>query len=114
MNCFILLLLLGCCGWGNGCSGSGCNGCGMRRNDCCRGNGGRRDITPGCREDRCCERECDQRCESCCEEKPHDHDDCGCGQRGNDNCEGPGMIPPPWQEYPRFPRRDRDEDCCES
>ena len=116
MNCFILLLLLGCCRGGNGCQVSdnrGC-GCGEHRSDCRRTDDCRRDTMPGCRGENCCERERDKRSDSCREEERHDHDDCGCAQRGNDDCEGPGMIPPPWQEYPRFPRRDKDNDCCES
>lgn len=137
MNCFILLLLLGCCcgnggnrsgrtgccceehrhdcGCGNGCRkdrrpGGREDGCG-RRPECCEDNC-RRDTTPGCREEKCCERE--RRCDPCREEERRDRDDCGCSQRGNDGCEGPGMIPPPWQEYPRFPHRDKNDDCCDS
>lgn len=117
MNCIILLLLLGCCGGGNGCGTSDRNRCcGTCHNDCRRMNGCQRDMTPGCREEKRCEREREMRRDDCCEEERHDYDreGCGCAQRGNDGCEGPGMIPPPWQEYPRFPRRDKEEGCCES
>ena len=35
------------------------------------------------------------------------------GRSGSD-APSSGIIPPPWQDYPRFPRRDNGEDCgCE-
>ena len=96
MNCIFLLLLLGCCGgWGNeGCCGNGC-GCGDRREDCCR----RRPEPCGCerRPEPC---DCDR-------ERPcHGPEPCGCGQEGSS-----GLIPPPWQDYPKFPHRDNGENC---
>ena len=81
----------------------------------------------GCREERhdhdgcgCCEERRDH--DGCgCREERHDHDGCGCREerrdhdgcdcRENDGREMQGMIPPPWQEYPRFPRRDGGGDC---
>ena len=125
MNCFILLLLLSCCRCGNGCSGGGC-GC-MSGDSCCRREGRRNSDRgcgscrqemgrkPGCREERHDHDGCG------CREERHDHDGCGCreerrdhdgcGCRENDGREMQGMIPPPWQEYPRFPRRDGGGDC---
>ncbi len=125
MNCFILLLLLSCCRCGNGCSGGGC-GC-MSGDSCCRREGRRNSDRgcgscrqemgrkPGCREERDVHDGCG------CREERHDHDGCGCREekrdhdgcdcRENDGREMQGMIPPPWQEYPRFPRRDGGGDC---
>lgn len=125
MNCFILLLLLSCCRCGNGCSGGGC-GC-MSGDSCCRREGRRNSDRgcgscrqemgrkPGCREERHDHDGCG------CREERHDHDGCGCREerrdhdgcdcRENDGREMQGMIPPPWQEYPRFPRRDGGGDC---
>lgn len=109
MNCIILLFLLGCCGgWGNGCRGMGSCGCAgrnIREGQCCgrteeRGN-------CGCREER---RHCKE--EGCgCEDRHSHEEDCGCERRERESCAVPGMIPPPWQEYPGFPRRDEKDDC---
>lgn len=140
MNCFLLLFLLSCCGWGNGCS---CNssrsscGCRMeqrggcrdtraemsgrecrgsmdsRRNDSCGRDMGRQAECCECKEEgRGCGCEEERRGHgSCgCEEDNHDHGGCSCMERENTS-DGPGMIPPPWQEYPKFPRRDRGEEC---
>ncbi len=119
MNCIVLLFLLGCCGgWGNrsGCGTGNC-GCGCG-NDCC-GN----DRDRG-RRDGCCGNGRDVRglpCDrgtpgrgrdcGCMEEHRHEHDDCGCAADVRESCEVPGMIPPPWQEYPGFHHRDGGEDC---
>lgn len=111
MNCIILLFLLSCCGgWGNG----GC--CCGRNNNCC----------PDCRRaSNCCGKEpirplSDRKQDDCgCEEEshsPHDND-CGCesNERERECCDVSGMVPPPWQEYPSFPRRDnKNEGDCES
>ncbi len=123
MNCIFLLLLLGCyggCGNGRGCG----NGCGCWNGmDCCG-----RPERGGCHEHRhhrhekekpCCEPRndgCggrdDGRERPCCEPEP-----CGCAREEREcGCDAPssGIIPPPWQDYPRFPRRDNGEDCgCE-
>ncbi len=117
MNCIFLLLLLGCCGgWGNdrGC-GNGC-GCGNGRGCCGRpeqGRGGRHEHRHDCHEK---ER---PRCEPCndgCAARPAP-EPCGCAREEREcGCDAPssGIIPPPWQDYPRFPRRDNGEDCgCE-
>lgn len=32
-------------------------------------------------------------------------------ERERECCDVPGMIPSPWQEYPKFPRRDNGEEC---
>lgn len=87
------------------------------REDSCRGDRDRDcDRGDSCRGDR--GRDCDRR-ESCGRERENRQDDCcceersacGCAQDERESCDVPGMIPPPWQEYPRFPRRDRGEDC---
>lgn len=119
MNCIILLLLLSCCG---GC-GSDC-GCGnncrpVRRmaDGCGTGTGrresGRRPEPCGCEERRPCREPEPCGCEEnrpCREPEP-----CGCEEnrpcREPEPCDNPGMIPPPWQEYPKFPRRNGCEDC---
>lgn len=73
----------------------GCDGRDSRRmNDCCDGRNSGRMNDCGCEE-----------------EHNHDHDDCGCSANNRESCEVPGMIPPPWQEYPAFPRRDRNDGC---
>lgn len=137
MNCVLLLLLLSCCSWGNGCScnsNRSCCGCRteqrgcrrearveMPRRECCSGmDSGRSDSCARNmdRQAECCECEerrgcgCEEERRGCgCEEdhhEHHEHGDCGCMEREND---GPGMIPPPWQDYPRFPRRDRGDEC---
>ncbi|MCI8286747.1 MAG: hypothetical protein HFH89_03625 [Lachnospiraceae bacterium] len=112
MNCLILILLLGCCGgWGN-------NSCGCRtKNDsnCCgectvnpprkkcppKEPCGRRPDTCDCREERdCCREE-----KPCCDKNP-----CDCEQNEREGCDM-GLIPPPWQDYPKFPHHDNREDC---
>lgn len=110
MNCIILLFLLGCCrGWGNGrncrgCSGNAC-GCGARTDSGCGcGNGRNRDMA---------QRNFDRGDCGCGNPEP---EDCGCRQEERECCDVPGMIPPPWQDYPPFPRRDNmergnSEDC---
>lgn len=115
MNCIIVLLLLSCCG------GWGSNGCGISDNCGCNSN---REC--GCRNSRghSCRRESEGRnnegrgCEPVMPFRDHHErmsEDCGCGQPDDKNCDGPGMIPPPWQEYPQFPRRGGGETCdCES
>nr|WP_300835451.1 hypothetical protein [uncultured Acetatifactor sp.] len=127
MNCIVLLLLLSCCGgWGNDCGCGNRCGCGNGR-DCC----GRQEHRHGCHEK---ERPCSDGCGArdgrrerpCCEpyddgcgrERPRcEPCDDGCGREERDcGCDAPssGMIPPPWQDYPKFPRRDNGEDCgCE-
>lgn len=115
MNCIILLLLLSCCsGWGNG--GGCCNG--WNNNDGCGDCGCRVPVrrAPERRgpERRGADRRPD---ECCCEEEKHSRDNCGCEkeerERERESCEVQGMIPPPWQEYPGFPRRESrsDENC---
>lgn len=123
MNCIILLFLLGCCGgWGNGCGRScGCHSCGCDcdrcgdggrgncgcgRADDCRGNGRGRGTMPGC-----CDRRDSDRRGGCEEEHHHKHEDCGCAADSRESCGVPGMIPPPWQEYPGFSHRDDRDDC---
>ncbi len=33
-------------------------------------------------------------------------------ERAQAVCDGPGMVPPTWQDYPPMPRRDKnDKDC---
>lgn len=109
MNCIILLLLLGCCGgWGNdGCSCAACGDNGCRRGVC----RGRMTERRDCGRGEPCGRDCDRdrgRGEPCGRDCDRD---CGCAQDDRESCDVPGMIPPPWQEYPKFPRRDRGEDC---
>ena len=133
MNCIILLFLLSCCGgWGNGCGmsysdGNSCGTCSCgNRDNCGHGNGcgrtgGEHHHGRGGSDRRGPEgRECGRQKECCCqeerpcceEERPcREADECGCGREDRDGREAPGMIPPPWQEYPRFPRRDGGEDC---
>ena len=111
MNCIVLLLLLSCCGCGNGSCG---NGCGCRGT----GHGNRMDCaTPHHRRARHGDSGCGRKPEPCgCEpERPCPKPEpCGCAREERE-CDAPssGLIPPPWQDYPKFPHRD--EECgCES
>lgn len=138
MNCIILLLLLSCCGGCGGDRGCGNNCRPVRREDrmedcgCGTGTGrresgrresGRRPEPCGCEERRSCREPepcgCEERrpCreqEPCgCEERRpcREPEPCRCDEREREGCDSPGMIPPPWQEYPKFPRRNDCEDC---
>ncbi len=118
MNCIVLLLLLSCCGgWGNGGGCTGNCGCGNRHDhtDCRRPghNHGCRPMPCDCHEKErpCCE-PCDDGCRKqkpCCGPEPDrcakEERECGCDSPSS------GMIPPPWQDYPKFPRRDEDCGC---
>ncbi len=105
MNCIILLLLLGCCGgWRYG----GGNCCGERNVNC----GGRRGSRERCNFKEECGRERSQGDCGCREERgERDRNDCGCAREERERCDVPGMIPPPWQEYPGFSHRDKGDDC---
>lgn len=122
-----------CCN--NGCRGNdndcGCrqNGCrnGRNRENCCREDSVRDGC--GCQEERHCHKEDDCGCreerrrnreDDCgCQRERHHHkeEDCDCQEERNrcgcearESCDVPGMVPPPWQDYPPFPRRDNRED----
>lgn len=87
MNWLVLLLLFCCsdCGCDFGCNKKGC--CrNHERHECERSSEGREESC------RCCERE---------ERKEKE-------ERGK--CDTPGMVPPPWQEYPSVGNR-REENC---
>lgn len=119
MNWIILLLLFGCggsCGRGIGCNND-CS-CGDRRmNDCgcntgcgCGGNGRTdRSNNNGCRECACA-REAVREAKEDVREALRDVREAR--EREQAACDGPGMVPPPWQDYPPMPRRDmgRDDD----
>ncbi len=138
MNCIILLLLLSCCsGWGDsGCGNRSGAGCLSDRRDTCRGDSGRRggrgnndrrdndrrdgnrmQEDCGCMEGRNSNEGRNSMEERRSREEKHAHEnsDCGC-ENEMENRETRGIIPPPWQEYPGFPRRDgkNDGDDCES
>ena len=100
------MLLLGCCGkHGNSCLSCDRN-CRERKREC---------------------RERDER--NCgCERRRFSDNDCGCAREAareavrdakeamrdareairdaKEQCDTPGMVPPPWQDYPPMPRRD--------
>ncbi|MCI9141829.1 MAG: hypothetical protein HFH87_04295 [Lachnospiraceae bacterium] len=113
MNCLILILLLGCCGgWGNN-SCYRTDNCGSCRKECgmnlprrkCPPKepcGRRPDRTPdscGCQEERAvCKEEM-----PCCDNFSRD-------QNERESCDI-GLIPPPWQDYPKFPHHDDDGEC---
>ncbi len=113
MNCIILLLLLSCCGCGRG----GCcedvrpyrDGKHDRGNGCRREEGRRED----CRREDCRREERREKEECGCREPRREGGDCGGPRHEKERCDSPGMIPPPWQEYPGFPHRD-DRCGCES
>lgn len=89
MNCLIILLLLNCCGGRN---------CGCGNSNCGRGQTGSR---TGRNRSEC---SCNQSGERASERRAEE-------RREEKSCDIPGMIPPPWQEYP-MPRR---ESCdCEN
>ena len=137
MNCIFLLLLLGCCGQGNDCgcqnggrsgcgNGNGMSGCGCGKEPRRRAPERRGGKEPcGCEKEPCGRglepRECDRRPEPCdrrpepcgCEEERpcRKEERCGCMDGERSGGDGPGLIPPPWQEYPQFPRRDNRENC---
>lgn len=110
MNCLILILLLSCCGgWGNGCCVK--NDC-RTDMDCCarreRNSSERRN-----RPEEPCGRMPDRKPDDCgCAEERSGRgkDDCGCEHGEKESCDI-GMIPPPWQEYPRFPHHGDNEEC---
>lgn len=119
MNCIILLFLLGCCGgWGNGCGRTGNCGCGGR-SGCGGQNCGRMGNMRncGCREEEQRQEDGDCGCEESHDHHHHHHhheqeeEGCGCERNERESCDVPGMIPPPWQEYPSFPRRDNQDNC---
>lgn len=110
MNWIILLLLFGCGGCGGSCGRS--NNCGCNNNGGC-GNG---------RTDRSCNNSC-RECSSAREAVREAKEDVRealrdvreAREREQAACDGPGMVPPPWQDYPPMPRRDmghdNDRDC---
>lgn len=111
MNWIILLLLFGCGGFGGSCGcGNDC-GCG-RMNDC----GCRRSNDCGCGNNR---RECASARQAVREAKEDARealrDVREAKEREQAVCDGPGMVPQPWQDYPPMPRRDndcgKDRDC---
>lgn len=103
MNCIIVLLLLGC--WG-GCGNGGFGRRGSREGCGCEGRGAFVRRKENGRDERRCP------CRGSQERRSDDRDGgCSCGQPESQSCDGSGMIPPPWQEYPQFPRRNGGEDC---
>lgn len=114
MNWIILLLLFGCGGCGCGRNISGC-GCGGRNTGRC-GCGNDNDCGCGCNNQRrecACAREAVREAKEDVREALRDVREAK--EREQAVCDGPGMVPPPWQDYPPMPRRDRgcddDRDC---
>lgn len=112
MNWIILLLLFGC-GCGNGCGscgntcGNGCGGCG---NTCGNNNNGGCNNRPSCR----CERAREATREAREDAREALRDVREAREREQAVCDGPGMVPPQWQDYPPMPRRGeerRESDC---
>ncbi|MCM1192382.1 MAG: hypothetical protein NC123_13495 [Butyrivibrio sp.] len=103
MNWIILLLLFGC-GCGGSGRGSNC-GCGGRscNNDCGT------NVGTSC----ACAREAVREAREDVREALRDVREAR--EREQAVCDGPGMVPPPWQDYPPMPRRDMgcddDRDC---
>lgn len=103
------MLLFGC-GCGNGWCGNSCD-CG---NSCGRGN--RCDCGNNCgcgnnRRECACAREAVREAKEDVREAIRDVREAK--EREQAVCNGPGMAPPPWQDYPPMPRRDNDcdNDC---
>lgn len=112
MNWIILLLLFGS-GCGNGCGscGNGCgNGCGGCGNTCGNNNNGGCNNRPSCR----CERAREATREAREDAREALRDVREAREREQAVCDGPGMVPPQWQDYPPMPRRGeerRESDC---
>lgn len=115
MNWIILLLLFGCgsCGCGNDCGCGRMNDCGCGRGSDC---GCRRDNDCGCGNNRrecACARQAVREAKEDAREALRDVREAK--EREQAVCDGPGMVPPPWQDYPPMPRRDNgcdnDRDC---
>lgn len=104
------MLLFGCGGCGGNCRRS--NGCGCDRDcDCgCGRNAG--NCNNGCRECECA-REAVREAREDVREALRDVREAR--EREQAVCDGPGMVPQPWQDYPPMPRRDtgrdNDRDC---
>lgn len=125
MNWIILLLLFGC-GCGNGCGSCG-NSCGNSRGGC--GSNGGCGCNSGCGNgnNSSCNNRPSCRCERAREATREAREDARealrdvreAREREQAVCDGPGMVPPPWQDYPPMPRRGedrrgeerRDSDC---
>ncbi|MCM1056146.1 MAG: hypothetical protein NC517_00845 [Firmicutes bacterium] len=104
MNWIILLLLFGC----GGCNSGRSNSCGCGSGGNC--NNGRGE----CDSARCaCAREAVREAREDVREALRDVREAR--EREQAVCDGPGMVPPPWQDYPPMPRRDMgcddDRDC---
>lgn len=110
MNCLILILLLGCCGgWGNSC-------CATRSGEICSGKSGRNFQGRKFPVEEPCSGRTNRMPEDCgCRQERFEakNDACGCERDERESCDV-GMIPPPWQEYPKFPHHHDDEGECES
>lgn len=96
MNWIILLLLFGCSGNGN--SGRCGNNCGCRRNTSERNS-----------RECACAREAVREAKEDVREALRDVREAR--ERQQAVCDGPGMVPPTWQDYPPVSRNDRDKDC---
>lgn len=115
MNWIILLLLFGCggCGWNCGRSTGCSNDCGC--NNGCGCESGRSSRGCGCSNSRecACAREAVREAREDVREALRDVREAK--EREQAACDGPGMVPPPWQDYPPMPRRDMgcddDRDC---
>lgn len=118
MNWIILLLLFGCGGFGGSCGrGNDCCGSCGRMNDCCGSCGRMNDCCGNCGRGNDCG--CGNNCRECASarqavrEAKEDarealRDVREAKEREQAVCDGPGMVPPPWQDYPPMPRRDND------
>lgn len=97
MNWIILLLLFGCCGNGNS-NRCGCNDCGCTRN-----------VSRGKSRECACAKEAVREAKEDAREALRDVREAR--EREQAACDGPGMVPPTWQDYPPMPRHDNDKDC---
>lgn len=97
MNWIILLLLFGCCGNGN-FNRCGCSDCGCGRN-----------VSGGRSRECACAREAVREAKEDAREALRDVREAQ--EREQAVCDGPGMVPPAWQDYPPMPRHDNDKDC---
>lgn len=109
------MLLLGFGGCGGNCGRSndcGCNSdCGRGNNDCGCGSGRGDRSGNNNRRECACAREAVREAKEDVREALRDVREAR--EREQAVCDGPGMVPPPWKEYPSMPRRDmeRDDDC---
>lgn len=102
------MLLFGCggsFGRGNNCGCNSDRNCGNDRRECA--------CAPCARTECACAREAVREAREDVREALRDVREAR--EREQAVCDGPGMVPPPWQDYPPMPRRDMgcddDRDC---